>query len=387
MSDRHDHPHPHKHDHDHSHDHDHHHHDHDHDHGSPSASAPEPLEDAGSQALAEALRSSFVIVKVIMIILIVIFFASGVFTVPSQERAIVLRFGKPVGTGEQQLLQPGVHWSFPYPIDEVVRIPIGQIQSVTSTVGWYAVTPEQELTGDEPYAGPTLNPAVDGYVITGDGNVIHVRATMRYRVSNPLNYALNFVNASNVVQNNLNNALLATAAKLNVDSALKSAEFREQLEVRVRDLVESQNLGIDVEQVTIDRRIPPRQTKDAFDAVTSADLERRQSVNNAQGYANRVRSEAIGQSNAIVNVGITEAAQIVQSLNAEAESFSNLLEQYRVNPQQVLARLQLESLHRIMTNNAVEKWPILRNSDGKPIELRLLLNREQKKPVGQTQAP
>src|SRR6476620_8291378 len=105
---------------------------------------PDPgvIEEAGSRALSEALRSSFVIVKVLMVGLVVLFFFSGIFTLPSGERAIILRFGKPVGVGAQQLLGRGLHWSFPSPIDEVVRIPISEVQSVRSTAGWYQVTRE-----------------------------------------------------------------------------------------------------------------------------------------------------------------------------------------------------------------------------------------------------
>src|SRR5207249_4978338 len=67
---------------------------------------PEVAEDAGTQALSEALRSSFVIVKVLMVGLVIVFMCSGVFTVPSQKKAIILRFGKPVGIGEKMLLEP-----------------------------------------------------------------------------------------------------------------------------------------------------------------------------------------------------------------------------------------------------------------------------------------
>src|SRR5688572_32631735 len=138
----------------------------------PPAGNPNPvvLEETGSRALAEALRSSFVIVKILMVGLVIVFFFSGIFTVPSGERAIVLRFGKPVGVGEQQLLGPGLHWSFPSPIDEVVRIPTGEIQSVRSTAGWYQTTPEEEAAGNEQPRSSTLNPAVDGYTLTSDGN-------------------------------------------------------------------------------------------------------------------------------------------------------------------------------------------------------------------------
>src|ERR1700744_960336 len=131
MSDKHDHSH---HDHDHDHGHDHHHHDHgDHDHShdhKPAAPDSEPAEDAGSQALSEALKSSFVVVKAVMFVLLAVFIGSGFFNLGPQEKAIKLRFGKPVGEGVNALLGAGLHWAFSAPIDEVVRIPYSQIQQI-----------------------------------------------------------------------------------------------------------------------------------------------------------------------------------------------------------------------------------------------------------------
>src|SRR5512140_585267 len=101
----------------------------DHTHTEPEPKAPalppETPMDAGSQALSEALRSSFVIVKFVMLVLVLVFLGSGFFTVGPQERAIILRFGKPVGAGEKALLGPGLHVSFPYPIDESIKVSIG----------------------------------------------------------------------------------------------------------------------------------------------------------------------------------------------------------------------------------------------------------------------
>src|ERR1035438_213170 len=93
------------------------HHDHDH-------SAPVAADDAGSQALAAALGSSFAIVKIVMVLMVVAFFCSGFFSVGPQEKAMILRFGKPVGEGPKALLTSGLHWSLPYPIDEAGRISI-----------------------------------------------------------------------------------------------------------------------------------------------------------------------------------------------------------------------------------------------------------------------
>ena len=86
--------------------------------------APVTPADSGSQALAEALRSSFGIVKVVMGILFLLFLGSGFFTVGPQQKAIKLCFGKPVGEGDQVLLGSGAHWAWPYPIDDVIKIPI-----------------------------------------------------------------------------------------------------------------------------------------------------------------------------------------------------------------------------------------------------------------------
>ena len=136
-------------------------------------------EDAGSQALSDALKSSFFIVKIVLFGLLVVFLGSGFFQVGPQERAIILEFGKPKGAGEKALLMPGFHWAWPAPIDEIKRIPAAQIQIASSTVGWYATTPEMEVAHAEPPPGASLNPAIDGYTLTSDANIIHVRASVR----------------------------------------------------------------------------------------------------------------------------------------------------------------------------------------------------------------
>ncbi len=350
----------------------------------PSGAPPAAVEDTGSQALAEALRSSFAIIRVIMVVLVIAFFASGVFTVPSQEKAIVLRFGKPVGTTpEDQLLGPGLHWSFPYPIDEVVRIPMSQVQTVFSTTGWYATTPEAEATRTEPEPGPSLNPAADGYTLTSDGNIIHVRMALRYRVNNPLNYSLDFVNASNVVLNALDNALIHASAEFTVDQALRTSvvAFKERILAHVRQLVDQQGLGITIEDATL-QPLAPRQVKKAFDDVISADNDRSKAINEAEGYANGIRNRADADAKMIVNAGKSEANRLVQRAAADAQYFQDTLPYYQRNQQLFLSRLQTETLERILTN-AQDK--ILRLDDGQR-RMWLLLNREPLK-LGGTNAP
>ena len=69
--------------------------------------------DAGSKSLADALRISFAVLKIIMVVLVVLFVTSGFFTVEPDERAVVLRLGKIRGdSSEQRILGPGAHWAY-----------------------------------------------------------------------------------------------------------------------------------------------------------------------------------------------------------------------------------------------------------------------------------
>lgn len=346
--------------------------------------APEPPpvtpDDAGSQALAEALRSSFVIVQFVMWALVILFFCSGFFTVGPQEKAIILRFGKPVGEGPKVLLSAGLHWSFPYPIDEVVKIPITEIQKISSTIGWFAVTPEQELSGNLPPPGPSLIPGTDGYVITADRNIIHTRATLYYQVDDPVRYVFGFASATNSVQDALNNALLATAARFKVDDILYNdvAGFRDAVELRVNELTDEQKLGITVNHCDVES-IPPRQLKPIFDQVTQARENRNKVLNDAHTYENQVTNVASAQAVTLIDEAISDRTRYVQSLQADAKAFNALLPNYQLNP----ALFEQQKLTQVMGNvltNVQDKIFLPERADGRSRELRLMLNREPPEP-------
>jgi membrane protease subunit HflK len=346
---------------------------HDHDHASET-------QDAGSQALAEALRSSFAIVKIVMLLMVVVFFGSGFFQVGPQEKAVILRFGKPVGEGQKVLLSSGLHWSFPYPIDEVVKIPITEIQKVSSTVGWYFTTPEQELSGEEIPAGASLNPAIDGYAITADRNIIHTRATLYYHIDDPIRFVFDFESASNTVQNALDNALLYTAAKFNVDDILTRdvAGFRDAVLQRVSDLTEQEQLGIVIDQCEV-QSIPPRQLQNVFAQVTDARENRNKLLNNAHSYENQVLLQSGAQASTITNAAESARARYVESLTAEAKRFGDLLPKYESNPSLFAQQTLIAAMSGILTN-VQDKIFLPQRADGKPRELRLMLNREPPQP-------
>jgi membrane protease subunit HflK len=346
-----------------------------------SSSEPQVQEDAGSQALAEAFRSSFFIVQVAMVILVVVFLCSGVFSVGPQEKAVILRLGRPVGEGSGALLGAGLHWAFPRPFDEVRRIPFTEIQTVTSDTGWYYMSTQDqaaEAAGTyRPSPSASLDPKIDGYVMTGDGNIIHARATLRYTVDDPFRYEFDFVNASNSVRDALDEALIyATARFTNVDDVLRrdQARFQETVQLRVAQLAQQEDLGVSISQCVVYPIVPPVKLQPDFERVTTA-LSASQTVQNeAETERNGITNAAAAEANRRVSIARADATNLVASVKADADNFTALLPQYRENPWLVRSYLYYQAMSAAMTNVS-GKWFVPENPGGQPAEIRIQLSR------------
>lgn len=354
-------------------------------------SQPTTPVDSSSQALAEALHSSFGIVKFVMAALFVVFLFSGFFTVGPQEKAIKLRFGKPVGEGDQALLGSGAHWAWPYPIDEVVKIPITEIQEVKARANWFAQSSLQEARGEIPPAPPgtPLNPAIDGYALTADDNIVHVKATLRYRIEDPVRCVFEFASGtnqtyslagiSNAVQNVVENALVFTTAGFKMDETLfDKIAFQDAVNRRVGILIREQKLGVVVDQCIVETR-QPRQLDEAFQRVTDAGQKRSTAITEANTYRNQVLSRADANAASRLDSAQTEKTFMVDRITTDAASFRKLLPSYQSNPELFLQTRLVETMGRVFTN-VQDKMFLPTTADGKPVELRLLLNRELPKP-------
>ena len=348
--------------------------------------SPERPMDTGSQALSEALKSSFGIVKILLYVLLVLFACSGFFQVGPEEQAVILRLGKSVGEGQEALKGSGIKFSWPYPIDDHIKVSVRGVQVASSTAGWYPTTPAQEAAGTEPPPGPSLNPAQDGYVVTADGNIIHSRVRLTFHISDPIRYLFGFNNASKAITNALDTALVYTAAHYNVDDILTRdiIGFREAVQRHFMALAQKQDLGITVEQCTV-QSIPPRQqqVKDAFANVLKAEVTRSKVLNEAHSYENQVLSKASADAASRINQAESERVQRVNEVASRAQQFKALLPNYSANPKLFVQQRLTETLGRVLTN-VQDKILVPEDADGSRMEMRYLFNRELPKPKQET---
>jgi membrane protease subunit HflK len=331
----------------------------------PPASEPPTPDDPGSQALSEALRSSFFIIQIIMVLLVVMFFASGFFTVKEQNKAIILRMGRPVGQGEGILLGPGAHFAFPRPIDEVTNVPFSSSQSAYSSVGWYQSIAQSVQNAPPPQSMPKLDPASSvSYMLTADTNIIHLIASVTYRITEPVAFYFDFANAAGFVTNDLDNALLFAASHFTVDDILskRREDFRVAVETRLRDLARGQSLGITVERVDL-KSAPPVALWTDFQKVDQANTEHDTTLSAADSYRSQTLGNANGQKESRINAANADKARMVALIGAEATNFSRLRANYEANPALVTSLLQAETLGRVWTNaQSVVVLPDLTNS-------------------------
>jgi membrane protease subunit HflK len=243
------------------------------------------------------------------------------------------------------------------------------------------------LAGIEPPAGPMLNPIADGYVMTADANIMHSRATLTYRINDPIRYVFSFVNASNTVQSLLDNALLHAAACFKVDDILTRdvAGFQEEVRRRATQLVAKQDIGINVEQCAI-QSVPPRQLKDAFASVLKAEVMRSKVLDEARSYENQVTNRAGADAESLINLAQSDRARLVSDVAAQAQRFQEILPQYQRHPALFEQQRLTETLSHVFTN-AQDKIFLADSPGGKQKQLRLLLNREPPKLKSQETKP
>lgn len=356
--------------------------------------------DAASKSLVDALRISFIILKLIMVVLVVMFIVSGIFRVEENEKALILRFGKFRG-GQANLLGPGLEWAFPEPIDEIIKIPVTDVQTMEIDSFWYFETPQEKL-GGRAFPQPTLDPVKDGYSLTRndaalsgsmDFNIVHSKWKLNYRIGRPEKFFRNvyvrapqpgetfFEAASETVEpllkNIASNAIVTTMVRYSIDEAIVSEEkISSDVEEIVQDKLDAIECGIVVDSMQVSGRITwPRQVNEDFQASNKASNESQKLISEAKAYAKTILSEAEGASAQIIADAQADRMTVVETAKANAEYLEQLLPEYRKRPKLVLQKIYQDAIEEVL-NNADEKIFIQPDISGQSREVRVQINRD-----------
>ncbi|MCL2373903.1 MAG: protease modulator HflK [Treponema sp.] len=251
---------------------------------------------------------------------------SGVYRVDSHEAAIVLRFGRLVGnTPEDQVRRPGLHFALPFFIDEVIRVPVQTVHE------WEVMTH---------YRMGRIFPFVDmsGYLLTGDNNIVLIRATIRYHITDPVQYALFSRYAVGTIDGIISGELTRSAAALDIDSVLTvgRAELAAEVLRNSQRIIDDLRIGVTLSGVDLTEIIPPNETAIYFERVASAAITKETAIQQAreQAAAQVLRAEA--SSSALRQGAITAQASRLSRAHRDMAEFNGLYEQFTRNPSMII---------------------------------------------------
>jgi Cu+-exporting ATPase len=248
---------------------------------------------------------------------------SGLNLVGPHEVAVVRRFGRPL----DEDLGPGLYWRWPWPIEEVSRVRPDQIHTVE--IGFRSAAAAAgpiALAWSSPHGGDGLRRLPDEAVmITGDGNLVELQATLRYVVAQPRVYLFEVGKPEEVLRAAAEAVLREAVASQPFLSLLttKRERFQQEALARLRQRCQTYGgLGIRLDGLSLHDLHPPQEVVPAYHEVTKAMEGRDRQVNEAQAEA--VRKQRAAQASAVQVVRRAEAAAHERVTQTEAAQTSFL---------------------------------------------------------------
>ena len=276
--------------------------------------------------------------------LVLAYVFSGLIIVRSEEVAVVLRFGALAGgTPATALLHPGLHFTLPRPMDEVVRVKIKKVYELEIYDLHYRRPGDP---GAERSRRKTIDPVLEGYALTGDHNVVQVDMVARYQVDDPVAFALHQASPERLLRDAIMAATVRTMGEVEVDSVLSEgrSQFVIQVVQRAQDRLYRAVSGLALVSVEVTDLAPPRQVQAEFEQVQNAFIDMETQVKEAQ----KLREEEVPLAKASRDQALREAqgyaAELLAQARGDAGMWRDLYAEYRKNPQVVRDRLYLEAI-------------------------------------------
>ena len=288
----------------------------------------------------EVLSSVTKYFLILVILVMVGIFCSGIRVVETGNVALILRFGKLVGdTPEEQIHKPGLLLAFPYIIDEVIIVPTDAVMEQTVTT-YYT---------DE--SNPEAQTADGAYLITGDQGIAVMSASVKYVVSDPVAYALNVKDIGAIINGCVSNALLSTAASADVDVLLTTGKdaFTTQAIAAATQRLNAVGAGVQLTTLELTQVAMAKEVRDIYDQVNAAAISAETTVQNAKNYvttlipyAEGVKAENISTANSAYLTAVAEAKK-------DLTEFNGLLDEFLINPELVKVRVYSNKVAQILS--------------------------------------
>ncbi len=295
--------------------------------------SPTPATDSPSRGpLAASLRQ--IPARSLAGALAALWLVSGVYVIRTEQQAVLTTFG---ALANDQVM-PGVGWHWPWPVGKVYKLKVRELKR--AFIGGELADEANALPAD-----PVLS-----QFLSGDQNILNVRAVVQYSIAEPANYLFRSADVDLAVANAVEAALERQISTRAVDEVLTTEKIAIQEEVRrqSQELTDRHGLGVVLSTVNIRSVTPPAEAADAFRDVASARADSARIVNEAEGYANDILPRARGQAQQMLSASHGYRERRIQQAQGDAARFEKLASEYARNPEVTRSRLFLETMEEIL---------------------------------------
>lgn len=294
--------------------------------------------DIGGKQVELPLPSGKVILALVAGGLLVIGGLSSIYTVKTEEEAVVTRFGRYIKTE-----QPGLRFRIPYGVDLVKLIPVRRQLKQEFGFGTKGATnPLQMSTPAEQQE--------EKQMVTGDLNTALVEWVIQYRITDPAAYEFNVRNVDETLRDVSESVMREVVGDRTVDEVITVG--RQEIEVEslagLQKLVTDYKMGLTIDQVQLKNVNPPQQVQASFNEVNQAQQEREKSINVANGQYNREIPKAKGEAEQTISEAQGYATQRVNEAEGDVAKFNAMFTEYQKAPEVTRRRIYLETIQTVL---------------------------------------
>lgn len=258
------------------------------------------------------------IVGIVAAAVVIIWAATGFYTIKEAERGVVTRFGK-----FSHLVEPGLNWK-PTFVDDVTPVNVEAVREL----------------------------AASGVMLTSDENVVRVEMNVQYRVTDPQRYLFSVTSADDSLRQATDSALRGVIGKYTMDRILTEGRtvIRSDTQRELEETIRPYNMGITLLDVNFQAARPPEEVKAAFDDAIAARENEQQYIREAEAYTNEVQPRANGQAQRILEEARAYKTQTILEAQGEVARFAKILPEYKAAPEITRERLYIESMEKVLSH-------------------------------------
>ena len=290
------------------------------------------------EQLVEMLKKySKSILSVIVIVVILMGLKSIFYTVATDEEAVVIRWGRYIGT-----FPPGLHFKIPFGIDKNINVKTKRI--LQEEFGFRSINSLSRRTqyNEAPYEDESL-------MLTGDLNVADVEWVVQYQIADPFKYLFqtkapirNIRDVSESIMRRVIGDRLVTEVLTTGRVAI--ASDAKELMQKVLDRYDT---GVRIVAVELQDVNPPELVKASFNEVNEAKQEQEKAINQAEEAYNKVIPEARGKAEKMISEAEGYANALINRSLGDGKKFEAIVKEYKRSPVITKKRIYLETLETI----------------------------------------